>query len=103
MSGSAILITGGTGQQGWAVARHLLAAGFAVRIVVRNLESVASRALVQQGAEAVAGDFGQPKSLTRAMAGVRGVFSVQPFMPGKGRLEVEWGKRLADVAAAQGV
>lgn len=103
MSGSTILITGATGQQGGAVARRLLAAGFAVRIVVRNVESVASRALVQQGAEAVAGDFGQPESLTRAMAGVRGVFSVQPFMPGKGRLEVEWGKRLADVAAAQGV
>jgi uncharacterized protein YbjT (DUF2867 family) len=58
---------------------------------------------VQQGAEAVAGDFGQPESLTHAMSGVRGVFSVQPFMPRKGRLEVEWGKRLADVAAAQGV
>jgi uncharacterized protein YbjT (DUF2867 family) len=103
MSGSAILVTGATGQQGAAVARHLLAAGCTVRIVVRNPESAASRAFSQQGADVVPGDFGQPESLRRAMAGVRGVFSVQPFVRGKAHLEVEWGKRVAGVAAAVGV
>jgi uncharacterized protein YbjT (DUF2867 family) len=103
MSESAILVTGATGQQGGAVARHLLAAGFTVRMVVRNLESPASRALVQQGAQAVLGDFAQPESLRNAMSGVRSVFSVQPFLRGKAGLEVEWGKRVADAAAARGV
>jgi uncharacterized protein YbjT (DUF2867 family) len=103
MSGSVILVTGATGQQGGAVARHLLEAGFAVRIVVRNPESPASRALVRQGAEAVPGDFANPESLRRAMSGVRGVFSVQPFLPGKADREMEWGMRVADVAATAGV
>lgn len=83
--------------------RHLLAAGSAVRIVVRNPKSAASLALAKRGAEVVPGDFGQPKSLRRAVAGVAAVFSVQPFLPGKTHLEVQWGKNLADAAAAAGV
>ncbi len=37
------------------------------------------------------------------MSGVHGVFSVQPFERGKAHLEVQWGKRVADTAAALGV
>jgi uncharacterized protein YbjT (DUF2867 family) len=59
--------------------------------------------LVQKGVEIVSGDFEQPDSVRRAVSGVQGVFSVQPFEPGKARLEVHWGKRLADTAVASGV
>jgi uncharacterized protein YbjT (DUF2867 family) len=103
MAPHTVLVTGATGRQGGAVARCLLASGFAVRALVRDPRSTASLALSQNGATLVIGDFRQPDSLARAMSGVHGVFSVQPLLTGKTRLEVEWGIRVADAAAAAGV
>jgi uncharacterized protein YbjT (DUF2867 family) len=103
MPNPTVLVTGATGQQGGAVVRHLLAAGFSIRTLVRNPESAASQALAQKGVQVVPGDFGQPESLRRAMIGVDRVFSVQPFLRGKSYLEVQWGKDVADAAANEGV
>jgi len=55
--------------------------------------------MAKKGVQVVTGDFGQPESLRRALIGVDRVFSVQPFLPGKSHVEVQWGKDVADAAA----
>lgn len=74
---SPILVTGGTGAQGGATARALLAAGYPVRVLTRSPDSPAAQALVKQGATVVAGDMDDPASLVSALQGIYGVFSVQ--------------------------
>ena len=52
-----ILVAGATGQQGGAVARHLLAAGWPVRALTRDSDGPAAQALANQGASVVQGDL----------------------------------------------
>lgn len=66
------LITGATGTVGAAVVTELLAAGRAVRAVVREVER--ARPLVPAEVELVAGDVTDRASIERAMRGVRAVF-----------------------------
>lgn len=100
-----ILVTGATGQQGGATARHLLAQGWLVRILARDPNKPAAQALAQAGAEVVRGDNEDRASLDAALKGVYGVFSVQSFaQKGVGpEGEVRQGKALADAAKAAGV
>ncbi|BBA96366.1 hypothetical protein RVR_1633 [Actinacidiphila reveromycinica] len=99
-----VLVLGGTGKQGGATARELLRRGRSVRALVRAPESPAARALAAAGAALVPGDFEDEASLRAAMAGVRGVFSVQTFRtPGGSAAEERHGKAVADAAAAEGV
>jgi uncharacterized protein YbjT (DUF2867 family) len=99
-----VLVTGATGKQGGAVARHLLEGGdFAVRALTRDPEQASARALADEGAEVVRGDMDDRASLERALAGVYGVFSVQNFWETGYDREVEQGVRLADLARAAGV
>jgi uncharacterized protein YbjT (DUF2867 family) len=100
-----ILVSGATGQQGGATARHLLAAGWRVRALTRDPGSPAAQALAARGAELVRGDLDDRASLDRAVRGAYGVFSVQNFwLPGVGfDGEVRQGEALADAAAAAGV
>lgn len=67
-----ILVSGATGQQGGAVARHLLDRGFAVRALTRSPSSPGAKALEGLGAEIVQGSFGDPGSLVRALDRVKG-------------------------------
>ena len=76
-----ILVAGATGRQGNAVWRHLLAKGFPVRVLTRDPERPAARALVGPRSEVVRGDLNDLASLRRAVDGVFGVFSVQAFGP----------------------
>jgi uncharacterized protein YbjT (DUF2867 family) len=101
-----ITVSGATGQQGGAVARHLLASrGWHVRAPTRDPGSTAAQVLAARGAEVVQGDLDDRASLDRALRGAYGVFSVQNFwLPGVGfDGEVRQGKALADAAAAAGV
>jgi uncharacterized protein YbjT (DUF2867 family) len=97
-----ILVSGATGQQGGATARHLLADGWRVRALTRNPGSPAAQALATRGAEIVQGDIDDRASLDRALRGTYGVFSVVNFwLPGVGfDGEVRQGRALADAAAA---
>lgn len=105
-AGRIVLVTGATGKQGGATARHLLAAGWRVRALVREPNGERASALAEAGAELVAGDMTDRASLDSAAAGAYGVFSVQglasmaeDFAP----TEVAMGVNVADAAAAAGV
>jgi uncharacterized protein YbjT (DUF2867 family) len=104
MNNKIILVTGATGQQGGAVARHLLKQpGFAVRALTRDSAKPAARSLAQMGAEIVRGDLDDQASLRRALEGAWGVFSVQNFMETGYDREIRQGRLLADAAKAAGV
>jgi len=99
-----ILVTGATGQQGGAVARHLLAAGWAVRALTRDPAKPAAHALAARGATVVRGDLDDRASVERAVAGAAGVFSVQNYYEAGGAEgEIRQGVALADAAKAAGV
>jgi uncharacterized protein YbjT (DUF2867 family) len=100
-----ILIAGITGQQGGAAAKHLLADGWKVRGLSRDVSKPAVKALRDAGAEVVQGNMDNPASLDAALKGVYGVFSVQNFwLPEVGfEGEIREGKNLADAAKAAGV
>ncbi|HEY6102829.1 MAG TPA: NmrA/HSCARG family protein [bacterium] len=100
-----IVVTGATGQQGGAVARHLLAKGWKVRALTRDVNKPAARALAGVGAEVKAADNEDRASLERAMRGAYGAFSVQNFwLPGVGREgEVRQGRNVADAAKTAGI
>lgn len=103
-----IVVTGATGLQGGATARHLLAATdqrWHVKALVRDPDAPAARALADAGAELVTGDMGDRASLDTAFAGAHGVFSVQPAYdaPHFAADEVRLGVNVADAAHAAGV
>lgn len=98
-----ILVSGATGQQGGAVARHLLERGFGVRALTRDPEQDAARALADRGAEVVEGSFDDRASLERALDSTYGVFSVQTFFVAGVEAELRWGKTFADAAKGAGV
>ena len=77
-----IAVTGATGAQGGGLIRALLAdrdCGFTARAITRNPESLAARALADQGVEVVRADLDDETSLTRAFAGAHGVFCMTNF------------------------
>lgn len=98
-----ILVTGATGQQGGAVARHLLAAGFNVKALVRNPDSDKAKALAATGVTLVKGDLDDSASLAAALAGVAGVYSVQNPRGVGTDVEIAQGKALVDAARAASV
>jgi uncharacterized protein YbjT (DUF2867 family) len=99
MNGKTILVTGATGNQGGATARHLLADGWNVRALVRDEGTPAAAALAAAGAELVRGDLDEPASLDAAVRGSYGVYSVQSANPN----EIAQGMNIADAAQAAGV
>jgi uncharacterized protein YbjT (DUF2867 family) len=102
-TGSVILVTGSTGQQGGAVARELLAAGHKVRAMTRKPDSESAAKLVALGAEVVQGDLDEASSLQRAVKGAWGVFAVQNTWEAGVDGEEEQGKRIAEISREQGV
>jgi uncharacterized protein YbjT (DUF2867 family) len=104
-----VLVLGATGQQGGAVASALRANGWPVRALLRDPSSGKAERLSFEGVDVVQGNLDDPASINAAMAGVHGVFSVQPSS-GQGAVygvtdeqEVRWGKGVADAALAAGV
>jgi len=105
LAGKTILVTGATGRQGGATARHLLAHGAAVRALVRDPKSAAARLLTSLGAELVVGDMDDGASLRSAMRGAYGAFSVQParIPPTFAEKELGRGVNVVDAARAVGL
>jgi NAD(P)H dehydrogenase (quinone) len=77
-------VTGITGQVGGVVARALLAAGHAVRAVVRSAEK--GNVWAKQGCEVALAEMNDAKALQAAFGGADGVFILLPsnFAPSKG-------------------
>ncbi|WP_433413658.1 NmrA/HSCARG family protein [Microtetraspora malaysiensis] len=94
-----ILVTGATGNQGGATARHLLAAGWRVRALVRDDTTPAAAGLAAGGAELVRGDLDDRASIDAAARGVHGIYSVQSANDN----ELAQGKNVADAAKAADV
>jgi uncharacterized protein YbjT (DUF2867 family) len=93
-----IVVTGATGKQGGEVARKLIDDGWDVRAFVRDASKPAARTLAGLGANLVVGDLNDPDSVSRALDGAYGVFSVQSWANGVD-VEEQQGKLLADAAA----
>ena len=105
MNNKIIAVTGATGQQGGAVARKLLADGWKVRALTRDVDKPAVQELASLGAEVVSGDMDERAQLDAAFEGAYGVFSVQNFwLPNVGfEGEIRQGKNVADAAKAAGI
>ncbi|MEK3686769.1 NmrA family NAD(P)-binding protein [Paenibacillus sp. FSL R10-2736] len=98
-----ILVVGGTGTQGGNVARELLNHGHSVRILTRNPESAAARAMAAKGAELIQGDLADPVSLEPAMANVSAIFSVQYADPYDQTIEPRNAANMVQAAKNAGV
>ena len=103
-----ILVIGATGNQGEAVLQALLKTDFALRAFVRKHNPKQSpnpkiHKLKEQGIEVMEGDLDDVDSLTYAMNGCYGVFSVINFQDGGVAKEEARGKRVADAAQKTGV
>jgi uncharacterized protein YbjT (DUF2867 family) len=97
--GKTIVVTGATGNQGGATARHLLADGWHVRALVRDATTPAAAAFAAAGAELVRGDLDDSASIDAAVHGAYGVYSVQSANPN----EIAQGKTISSAAKAAGV
>jgi len=98
-----VLVTGATGAQGGAVARSLLSAGTAVRVLARNVASPAAVELQRLGAEVAQGDWDDSDSLDACMRGAHGVFSVQRPDADNSDSERRHGQNLVAAAMRAGV
>jgi uncharacterized protein YbjT (DUF2867 family) len=94
-----ILVIGATGRQGGAVYRHLQKQGFKLRALVRDPNSNQARQLMAYGENVLQGSLDDPDSLMRAMDGMHGVFSVQPYSTN----EIQQGVAVIEAAKRQGV
>jgi uncharacterized protein YbjT (DUF2867 family) len=105
MNNRIITVAGATGQQGGKVAKRLLAQGWKVRALTRDVNKPTAQELAAAGAEIVAGDMDNRAELEAAFQGAYGVFSVQNFwLPTVGYDgEIRQGKSVADAAKATGV
>jgi uncharacterized protein YbjT (DUF2867 family) len=98
-----ILVLGATGNQGGAVASHLLDHGYRVRGITRHPEGAEARKLFSRGAEVVYGDFDDPSSLDGPLDGVWGVFAIFNTWEAGVVKEEEQGKLFAEFARRRGV
>ncbi|MEV8634241.1 NmrA/HSCARG family protein [Streptosporangium sp. NPDC051023] len=97
--GKTVLVTGATGNQGGATARHLLTDGWHVRALVRDDTTPPAAALAAVGAELVRGDLDDRASIEAAARGAYGVYSVQSANDN----EITQGKNVAEAAKTAGV
>ena len=93
-----IAVTGATGRQGGAVARHLLAGGWQVRALTPTPENEPARKLAALGAEVIRADMADPRTLTDAFHDLYGVYSVQNTMISGAEAEIRQGKNVANAA-----
>jgi uncharacterized protein YbjT (DUF2867 family) len=103
MAGKLVLVAGATGQQGGAVARELLAAGYKVRAMTRKPDGDAAKALAKAGAEIVKGDLDDAASVSAALKGAWGAFAVQNTWEAGVEGEERQGKQFAELAKKAGV
>ncbi len=77
-----IFVTGGTGNQGGAVARNLVQQGFTVKVLTRNTNSSKAQILKKLNIELIKGDLNNAESFRQHLKDLYGIFSVQSFEDG---------------------
>src|SRR5215204_4075046 len=92
-----IFVTGATGNQGGAVADHLLRRGHRVKALTRNPALPKAMRLQKEGAVMIKGDLTNPFSYKEHVKNVDAIFSVQSFEHGV-KSEILQGMALADCA-----
>jgi uncharacterized protein YbjT (DUF2867 family) len=97
-----IFVTGGTGNQGGAVARNLSQQGFAVKVLTRNAGSSKALNLKKSNIQLVEGDLNNADTYREYLKNVYGVFSVHAIERGTGK-EIKQGITLATLANEFGV
>jgi uncharacterized protein YbjT (DUF2867 family) len=102
-----IAVLGATGAQGGGLVRAILDdpnGGFAARAITRDVTSDKAKALALAGAEVVAADIDDEKSLTKALRGAYGAYFVTfywaHFSPEK---EMTEARNMASAAKAAGI
>lgn len=102
-----IAVAGATGAQGSGLVRAILddpSGEFAVRALTRSVNSDKANKLAELGAEVVAADLDDPKSVADAFAGAFGAYCVtffwEHFSPQK---EIEHATTMAEAAKSAGV
>src|SRR5947208_120871 len=102
-----IAVLGATGAQGGGLVRAILddkTGGFAARAVTRDPNSDKAKALADAGAEVVAGNIDNVKSLTKAFEGAYGAFCVTFYWEHmKPDLELTHARNMAQAAKEAGV
>jgi uncharacterized protein YbjT (DUF2867 family) len=97
-----IAVVGATGAQGGGLVRAILndkKGPFTVRAITRDPKSDKAKELAEAGAEVVAGDVDDVKSLKKAFAGAHGVFCVTFFWAHfKPELELSQARNMAQAA-----
>jgi len=73
-----ILVTGATGQQGGATVRELLAHGFKVNAMTRDIDSTAAREVADRGAQLIQGDWSDLNSIADSLDTIDAVYMVLP-------------------------
>ena len=102
-----ITVLGATGAQGGSVARALLAdpeRRYRVRAITRRPDGPAARMLAALGAEVVAADLDDARSLVRAFGGSHGVFAMTDYWEhGSPEREIRQAAHIAQAARAAGI
>jgi uncharacterized protein YbjT (DUF2867 family) len=98
-----VLVAGATGNQGGAVADHLLDRGVEVHALTRSPESDAAQALEDRDATVVQGNMAEPETLEPLIDDIDGVFCVTDFYEAGYDGEVEQGTNMAEIATDIGV
>ena len=97
-----IFVTGGTGNQGGAVARNLIQQGFIVKALTRNINSPKAQKLKDLSIKLVEGDLNNADTFREHLKDVYGIFSVQSFEKGIEK-EITQGITLATLGKEYGV
>ena len=99
-----LLVVGGTGELGEPVARQLLADGYSVRLLVRDVAR--AHTLLGPEFEYFAGDVDDPAAIERALEGCMGVhisLHAGPSPESLDHVEHQGTARIAELAARQGL
>jgi uncharacterized protein YbjT (DUF2867 family) len=98
-----VVVTGGTGNQGGAVVKDLLARGHAVRVVTRNPGSDKAKELASAGVTVVRASLEDTLGLTKALEGATSLFAMTTPFEGGTQTETRQGISAAEAAKAAGV
>jgi uncharacterized protein YbjT (DUF2867 family) len=99
----AVVVTGGTGNQGGAVVKSLLERGHEVRAVTRSTDSAKARELASAAVTLVRASLEDTAALTKALEGATSLFAMTTPFEGGTHAETRQGMSAADAAKAAGV